>query len=213
MKRARKWMNKAVNAIFGLAALLVLYVLAQILLFATFKIPSDSMEPTLIEGDVISVCKPALGARIFNIWTALKGEEVDVYRLSGFSKVRRDDILVFNFPYSEWNQWDENMKMNISNYYVKRCVAVPGDTLFIHDGIYMIGDGNVLAGNIESQKRIMKFNPDNIPDEILHASFRQHCPMEHQRVRSFLYTGKERFHSNEQNKLPSVQKNNSVGTG
>lgn len=30
--------------------------------------------------------------------------------------------------------------------------------------------------------------------------------MEHQRVRSFLYTGKERFHSNEQNKLPSVQK-------
>ena len=55
MKRARKWMNKAVNAIFGLAALLVLYVLAQILLFATFKIPSDSMEPTLIEGDVISV--------------------------------------------------------------------------------------------------------------------------------------------------------------
>lgn len=43
-------MNKAVNAIFGLAALLVLYVLAQILLFATFKIPSDSMEPTLIEG-------------------------------------------------------------------------------------------------------------------------------------------------------------------
>ena len=105
MKRARKWMNKAVNAIFGLAALLVLYVLAQILLFATFKIPSDSMEPTLIEGDVISVCKPALGARIFNIWTALKGEEVDVYRLSGFSKVRRDDILVFNFPYSEWNQW------------------------------------------------------------------------------------------------------------
>ena len=111
----------------------------------------------MIEGDVISVCKPALGARIFNIWTALKGEEVDVYRLSGFSKVRRDDILVFNFPYSEWNQWDENMKMNISNYYVKRCVAVPGDTLFIHDGIYMIGDGNVLAGNIESQKRIMKF--------------------------------------------------------
>jgi len=158
-------MNKAVNAIFGLAALLVLYVLAQILLFATFKIPSDSMEPTLIERDVISVCKPALGARIFNIWTALKGEEVDVYRLSGFSKVRRDDILVFNFPYSEWNQWDENMKMNISNYYVKRCVAVPGDTLFIHDGIYMIGDGNVLAGNIESQKRIMKFNPDNIPDD------------------------------------------------
>lgn len=77
-------MNKAVNAIFGLAALLVLYVLAQILLFATFKIPSDSMEPTLIEGDVISVCKPALGARIFNIWTALKGEEVDVYRLSAF---------------------------------------------------------------------------------------------------------------------------------
>ena len=53
------------------------------------------MEPTLLEGDVISVCKPALGARIFNIWTALKSEEVDVYRLSGFSKVRKDGYLGF----------------------------------------------------------------------------------------------------------------------
>lgn len=165
MKMARKWMNKAVNVIFGLAVLLVLYVLAQILLFATFKIPSDSMEPTLIEGDVISVYKPALGARLFNIRASLKGEEVDVYRLPGFSKVGRNDVLVFNFPYPEWDKWDEDMRMNITNYYVKRCVAVPGDTLFIHDGIYMIGDRNILVGNIESQKRIMKFNLDNIPDD------------------------------------------------
>lgn len=165
MKRVQKWMDKAVNAVFGLAVLFVLYVLAQIFLFAAFKIPSDSMKPTLIEGDVISVCKPALGARIFNIWASLKGEEVAVYRLPGFSKVRRDDVLVFNFPYPDWDKWDEDMRMNISNYYVKRCVAVPGDTLFIHDGIYMVGDRNILAGNIESQKRIMKFNPDNIPDD------------------------------------------------
>ena len=156
MKRARKWMNKAVNAIFGLAALLVLYVLAQILLFATFKIPSDSMEPTLIEGDVISVCKPALGARIFNIWTALKGEEVDVYRLSGFSKVRRDDILVFNFPYSEWNQWDENMKMNISNYYVKRCVAVPGDTFEIRNAHYKVYGYKGTLGCVDSQDKLLQ---------------------------------------------------------
>ena len=60
----------------------------------------------------------------------------------------------------------------------------------------------------------MKFNPDNIPDDqyytlpfdsIVRWNIREFGP--------FLYTGKERFHSNEQNKLPSVQKNNSVGTG
>lgn len=53
MQVIQKWINKGINAIFGLAALLVLYVLAQIFLFATFKIPSNSMEPTLMEGDII----------------------------------------------------------------------------------------------------------------------------------------------------------------
>ena len=123
------------------------------------------MEPVLKDGDRILVNKMIKGARLFNVFAALDNEDFTIHRMPGWGNFKRNDILVFNFPYSEWNQWDENMKMNISNYYVKRCVAVPGDTLFIHDGIYMIGDGNVLAGNIESQKRIMKFNPANIPDD------------------------------------------------
>lgn len=168
MQVIQKWINKGINAIFGLAALLVLYVLAQIFLFATFKIPSNSMEPTLMEGDIIYVHKPAIGARLFNIWNALKGEKTHIYRMPGFSKIKRNDVLVFNYPYQEWNKWDE-MRLNMSEYYVKRCVATSGDTLSIHEGIFMVGAENLLVGNLESQKRIMKFNPENIPDEQYHT--------------------------------------------
>lgn len=61
------------------------------------------------------------------------------------------------------------MRLNMSEYYVKRCVATSGDTLSIHEGIFMVGAENLLVGNLESQKRIMKFNPENIPDEQYHT--------------------------------------------
>lgn len=38
--------------------------------FASFKIPSDSMEPALIAGDNILVNKWVMGGRLFDIWEA-----------------------------------------------------------------------------------------------------------------------------------------------
>lgn len=164
MKGFYRWIKKIIDITFFLAVLLILFILSKVFLFEAYRIPSDSMSPTTIEGDIVCVCKPLIGARIFNILKALKGEKVNVYRLPSLSKIKRNDVLVFNFPYSEWNKWD-NMKMHVSNCYIKRCVAIPGDTLSIHNGIYQIGNSNIMVGNIESQKRIMMFNPKNIPNE------------------------------------------------
>lgn len=164
MKSFYRWIKKIIDITFLLTVLLVLFIISKAFLFETYRIPSDSMSPTTIEGDIVCVCKPLIGARIFNIFKALKGEKVYVYRLPSLSKIKRNDILVFNFPYSEWNKWD-NMNMHVSNCYIKRCVAIPGDTLSIHNGIYQIGNSNIMVGNIESQKRIMRFNPQNIPNE------------------------------------------------
>lgn len=164
MKNFYRWFDRLVSVIFFLAILFILFIIARIFLFATFRIPSDSMEPTTIKGDVVWVCKPIIGARLFNIFKAIRGKDIDVYRLPGFSKIKRNDVLVFNFPYSEWNKWDD-MKMQLFDYYIKRCIAIPGDTLFIHDGIYQIGNSNLIVGNLESQKKIMRFDPKNIPDE------------------------------------------------
>lgn len=40
---------------------------------------------------------------------------------------QENDILVFNFPY-QMNRWD-SVRMDVMQYYVKRCVALPGDTV------------------------------------------------------------------------------------
>ena len=66
---------------------------------ATFRVPSDSMQPALLPGDNILVNKWVMGARIFNLWEAAEEKEVAIHRLPGLGKVKRNDVLVFHFPY------------------------------------------------------------------------------------------------------------------
>lgn len=67
---------------------MALWVLLQVTCIATFKIPSDSMEPALLPGDNILVNKWVMGARIFNIWDAAEGKEVKISRLPALGKIK-----------------------------------------------------------------------------------------------------------------------------
>ena len=69
------------------------------MLLTTFRIPTDSMQPTLKPGDNILVNKSIMGVRIFNIWEAAEDKEVEIHRLPGLEKVKRNDVLVFHCPY------------------------------------------------------------------------------------------------------------------
>ena len=91
------------NLVCCLCVLIVLCWFLQIFCFATFRIPSDSMYPTLQPGDNILVNKWVMGARIFDIWEAAEEKEVEIYRLPGLGKVKRNDVLVFHFPYPRSN--------------------------------------------------------------------------------------------------------------
>jgi len=104
--------------------------------FVSFYVPSDSMQPTLLPGDNILVNKWIMGARIFDIRGVVEKKELDVYRLPGIGKVKRGDVLVFNFPYP--HRWD-SISMSLKLYYVKRCAALPGDTFAIRDAPYHEG--------------------------------------------------------------------------
>src|SRR4029077_13880626 len=94
-------------------SLLVTVILA---LFGTtfvvqaFKIPSQSMEPTLLVGDHLLVNKFIFGGR--DAWY----EKFLPYRL-----VRQGDIIVFKFPFQD------------HPHYVKRVIGVPGDRIKIAD--------------------------------------------------------------------------------
>ena len=130
----------------------LLWFMVEILCFASFRIPSDSMTPELIPGDHILVEKWSMGARIFKFWKCRRGTEVDIHRLPTLGILKRNDVLVFNFPYYEC--WD-SMGIDWRRYYVKRCVALPGDTFSIEDGMYRVKGYDAPLGNVESQEDLV----------------------------------------------------------
>src|SRR3984893_5149521 len=84
-------------------ALVVL--LLRSFIFEPFRIPSDSMMPTLLDGDFIIVNKFAYGLRL----PVINAKILDV------GEPRRGDVVVFRFP------------LDPSINYIKRLVGLPGD--------------------------------------------------------------------------------------
>jgi signal peptidase I len=84
--------------------LFIVFVLRSFL-FEPFRIPSGSLEPTLLVGDFIVVNKYAYGIRLPVVHTK-------VYQTG---EPQRGDIFVFRYP--------ENPKVN----FIKRVIGVPGD--------------------------------------------------------------------------------------
>ena len=131
----KKWADRLLTLAFGVCVLAMVWVLVQVTSFTSFRVPSPSMYPTLVPGDYILVNKWLMGARIFDIWEAVEYKEVPIYRLPGIRKVKRDDVLVFHYPYPHRN---DSLSMDMLLYYVKRCIALPGDTVEIRKGCYWI---------------------------------------------------------------------------
>lgn len=156
--------NKVIDIVFWLCMIVALWFVLQVFVFASFKIPSDSMEPELITGDNILVLKPTIGPRLFNLFTSMRNEQTKIYRVPGFKKIKHNDILVFNFPHPKG--WDK-IEMHILKYYIKRCVGLPGDTLFIRNGYFQINGVNTPLGNPDSQKRIA--STEKFADGIFHS--------------------------------------------
>ncbi len=96
---------------FQLAVLLFLVVRA--LLVEAFKIPSGSMEGTLLVGDFLLVNKMVYGAEV-----PFTGRRLPAVRTPA-----RGDVIVFQWP------------SDPSKIFVKRLVGVPGDTLRMEDGV------------------------------------------------------------------------------
>ena len=107
-----------------------------------------------------------MGARIFNIWEAAEEKEVEIHRLPGLGKVKRNDVLVFHYPYPHKN---DSLSMHLLKYYVKRCIALPGDTMGIRKGRYYIKGINEPIGNVEAQKRIEKLQKENTRGIVMDA--------------------------------------------
>ncbi|MDR2146987.1 MAG: signal peptidase I [Tannerella sp.] len=113
----------------------VLAIVLRVFLFSSFKVPSNSMFPTIEGGDYIFVNKQIPGPRIFPHFPKVRVDgKVITKRFKGIREIRRNDIIVFNFPYTNREKIDMDLNVN----YIKRCVAIPGDTFYIENGIYKV---------------------------------------------------------------------------
>lgn len=148
-----KCLKMLTNMVFYGSFIVVVFLLLRVFLFTGFRISTASMHPTLIPSDYVLVDKISIGARLFNVFDVIKGKKVDIFRIPSYGFVKRNDIVVFHIPYSK--SW-KKINMNMFDYYVKRCIGLPGDTLKIENGIYVINSTNDHYGNIKSQVRMNK---------------------------------------------------------
>jgi signal peptidase I len=144
---------------------IVLAVGMRIFLFTSIiKIPSGSMEPSVLTGDFIIANKQIPGPRVFKNIRQLRFDgKVQTKRFKGIRKVRRNDILVFNFPYSAG--WDK-IDMDLNVYYLKRCVALPGDTFSIENGMYGVKNYLDSLGCVFRQRELFQMSKVDFSDVV-----------------------------------------------
>ncbi|HIZ87672.1 MAG TPA: signal peptidase I [Candidatus Coprenecus pullistercoris] len=178
----------------------------NIFILQAFRIPSSSMEGTLMTGDYLFVGKLAYGPKLperplsipFVHNTIFGGKSYsdlikkDYKRLAGFGHVERGDIVVFNFPHGDTvlsklpmddyytmvrfngREYTERMygplitrPVDKEDNYVKRCVAVSGDTLAVVDGTVIVnGDTVDIYPGIQNSYTVITtgtaINPKNL---------------------------------------------------
>lgn len=157
-RRIKRIVNWALNIYLTAFVLLVVWVLCQIFVFSSFSTPTQSMTPNIIPGDYVLVNKFVMGGRLFNIFDALDGKQVNISRGPHFGELKRGDVVVFNHPYA--GSWD-SLAMNIRLYYMKRCMAVAGDTVEIRDCRYRINGSLSDDGAVERQVFLRDFLDSN----------------------------------------------------
>jgi signal peptidase I len=164
--KRRTWLKECLYWFCIVLAGILLAIVLRVYFFAAFVIPTPSMEPAIIPGDKVMVNKQIPGPRIIrNFFSLHRGEKPDIKRLKGVRAVRRNDVLIFNFPYSDWNR----LEMDMSVFYAKRCVAIPGDTFYIENGIYRVKNCPDTLGNHAAQSRFFQAPDSEIRPEIYHC--------------------------------------------
>lgn len=131
--KLREWIDSIIFAV--VAATIIRW-----LIMSAYTIPTPSMEGTQMVGDFLFVSKLHYGARTpktllhmpltdnkiwgTNLPSYLSWVQLPIRRIPGFSDVKNNDVVVFNWP-ADTAGHPVDMKVN----YIKRCVGIPGDKL------------------------------------------------------------------------------------
>jgi signal peptidase I len=170
-----------------------------------YRIPSSSMEQTLLPGDYLFVSKLAYGPKMprtpiavplvhntlpftHSVPSYLNSVQFPYKRLIGYGEVKRNDIIVFNYPEGDTivlenslqNYYDllrESGREYVKKHYtivsrpvdrrenfIKRCIGLPGDTIFIKNGIVTVNGKYEILLSLQKVTFRIVTNGNALPD-------------------------------------------------
>lgn len=152
----REWLDSVVFAV--VAATFIRWLLLE-----AYTIPSSSMEKSLLIGDFLFVSKLHYGARTpgtplqvplthqtiwgTNIPSFSTLIQLPMFRLPGFTDVKRNDVVVFNYPGDPDEPFEDPLQGNggykafpvdLRTNFIKRCIAVAGDVVEIKKAVVYV---------------------------------------------------------------------------
>ena len=151
MLSRKKWKGLIIIPLY-LLSMVLLAIIVRLFFFEICEVPSGSMEDTILIEDHVIINKMAYGPRMPRHITDISWLHVLYYfaygaeryqqkteeikhkkrkRISGYSHIHRNDIIIFESPTGS------------DNLLIKRCVAIPGDTVRIQEGILYINHTKV----------------------------------------------------------------------
>ncbi len=146
------WANTIYFA--GFVASIVMFFFVQ-----AFKIPSESMQNTLMVGDHLFVNKAAYGFRI----------PLTHIRFGEFKPIEKGDIIVFTFPADSPDQINCGGPQ-YGRDYVKRVVALPGDKVEVKDGVLYINDKEEPLHGYEIFDAVRRIAPEDTLDPAMYQA-------------------------------------------
>lgn len=199
--KTREWTDAIIFAVVAATIIRVFFIEA-------YTIPSGSMEKSLLVGDFLFVSKVNYGARIpmtpiafpfshhtlpFTATTKAywDGVQWKYRRLPGFQDIKRNDVVVFNFPEGDTvalenqnpsyydlvrvNGWQRtNSDYTITSRpvdkrenYIKRCVGIAGDVVSMKAGILNVNGKDEPLKNTGMMPYRIAFKTQDVNQQVL----------------------------------------------
>ena len=163
----KKSKNKAVLSFMGWVDAIVFALVAvyfiNTFLFQNYQIPSSSLEKSLLVGDFLFVSKASYGPRVpntplsfplvqhtfplLNCKSFIEKPQWNYHRLKGFDQIKRDDIVVFNFPAGD----TVALKVTNPDYYTS-CYMVGKDVVNNRKDIF----GDIVYRPVDRRENFVK---------------------------------------------------------